>query len=126
METLPRAPAANAFETYLRMTVLWHESTARAFDPVAAVVSLASSQGLLVKQTLSPRTGRTTLRVDTPESKGKKKGGPVVDKTTRREASKLLRRALRDPALAERIKDLILRQAAGEDVSAELTETIGR
>jgi|GEM_PF-4375644 len=113
-------------ESYRRMTVLWHSSVDARFDPLSVVRSMAGSLGLTIRESTSTRTGRVTLRVDTPESKATKGKGPFVDKATRKAAAKLLRQALKDPAQADRIKALIQRQAAGEDVSSELTEAIER
>ena len=113
-------------DAYRRMTVLWYHSIDARFDPVSVVKALADSMGLLIRESTSGRTGRITLRIDTRESKATKGKVPLVDKATRREAAKLLRRALRDPAQAERIMALIQRQAAGENIAGELAETIER
>jgi hypothetical protein len=111
-------------DDYRRMTVLWHHSIDDRFDPLTVVRVLAESLGLLIRESTSARTGRVTLRIDTRESKATKGKGPLVDKATRRAAAKLLRRALSNPAQADRIRALIQRQAAGEDVAGELAEAI--
>ena len=113
-------------DAYKRMTVLWHHSLDSRFDPLAVVKSLAESMGLVIRQSTSGRTGRVTLRIDTKESKATKGKGPLVDKATRRAAAKLLRQALSDPAQADRIRALIERQAAGEDIAGALAEAIDR
>ena len=108
------------------MTVLWHHSIDDRFDPLTVVRALAESLSLLIRESTSSRTGRVTLRIDTRESKATKGKSPLVDKATRRAAAKLLRRALSNPAQADRIRALIQRQAAGEDVAGELAEAIDR
>ena len=113
-------------DAYHRMTVLWHRSVDARFDPLPVVRSLAESLGLLIRESTSGRTGRVTLRIDTRESKATKGKGPLVDKATRQAATKLLRKALRDPAQADRIRALIQRQEAGEDISTELADAIVR
>jgi hypothetical protein len=113
-------------DSYRRMTVLWHESIDDRFDPVGVIKSMAASTGFLIRESTSASTGRVTLRVDTRESKATKGKGVLVDKATRRAAAKLLRKALRDPAQANRIRSLIQRQEAGEDVSSELAEALVR
>ena len=113
-------------DAYKRMTVLWHHSVDARFDPIVVVRTLADSLGLLIRESTSSRTGRVTFRIDTRESKATKGKGPLLDKATRRAAAKLFRQALSDPAQAERIKALIQRQAAGEDVAGELAKAIDR
>lgn len=113
-------------DAYRRITVLWHHSVDPRFDPLVVVRTLANSLGLLIRESTSGRTGRVTLRVDTAESKATKGKGALVDKATRRAAAKLLRQALSNPAQANRIRALIERQAAGEDVGGELAEAIDR
>ncbi len=117
---------ARGTDAYRRMTVLWHYSLDPRFDPLVVVRSLADSMGLVIRESTSGRTGRVTLRIDTKESKATKGRGAFVDKATRRAAAKLLRRALSDPAQADRIRALIERQAAGEDIAGQLTEAIDR
>ena len=113
-------------EAYKRMTVLWHHSVDARFEPVVVVKALAESLGLVIRESTSGRTGRITLRIDTRESKATKGKGSLLDKATRRAAAKLFRQALSDPAQAERIKALIQRQAAGEDVAGDLAKAIDR
>jgi len=108
---------------YKILQVSWHESIPEDFSPADVLTKLAESRGLVV----SDRAGKTVrrLRVDTEESASQnRRKTSTVDKTVRRDAAKLLRRAFNDPRTADRIKSLVDRARQGEDVSKELGDVM--
>jgi hypothetical protein len=108
---------------YKSVLVSWHESIGSDFDPVATLMGLAESHGLVVRDKVTKSYRR--LRFDTVESS---QLGPrrrsLIDKAVRQDAAKLLRRALSNPHSAERIKGLVERARQGEDVRHELAGAI--
>src|SRR5881628_3022000 len=62
-------PAKRAMPArYRKLTISWHTSTDGRFDPVAALTSLATSAGLVVRAGKGKNPDRQSLRVDTTES----------------------------------------------------------
>jgi hypothetical protein len=108
---------------YNTLYVIWHESIAEDFDIPSTLKALAEAHGLLADEKRGKASNR--MRIDTVESsrlRGRRQ--PVVDREFRQDAAKLLRRALKDPRSAERIRSLVERARLGEDVDGVIPDAI--
>ena len=123
MQAEEGATTRRKYPGYNSLLVTWHETIAAEFDPLAALKDLAKSKGLIATEK-SSRVSRQ-LRIDSVESSQlRRKRRTVIDKSIRQEAAKLLRRALKDPESAERIKKMVERARQGEDVSLGVTDAL--
>jgi hypothetical protein len=123
METDAGAPKRRKYAGYNTVLVMWHETIAADFDPLAALKELAESRGLIATEK-SSRASRQ-LRIDTGQSsQSRRKRRTVIDKSIRQDAAKLLRRALKDPESAERIKRMVERARQGEDVGSGIPDAL--
>jgi hypothetical protein len=119
----PSTPPRKKLAGYRVLQVSWHESIPEDFSPADVLIGLAESRDLVV----SDRAGKVVrrLRIDTEESaRQRDRKSSAVDKTVRRDAAKLLRRAFKDPRTADRIKRLVERARQGEDVAKELADVM--
>src|SRR5260370_1227974 len=123
MENNPVKARRKKYPGYSVVTVLWHESILKEFDPVEALKELADSRGLVAKEKVNRASRR--LRVDSVQSsKLRDARSQPTDKGIQQEAFKLLRKALKNPQAAEDIKALVERARQGEDASHGLSEAM--
>jgi hypothetical protein len=122
MQANPVKARRKKYPGYSAVLVVWHDSITQEFDPVTALKALADSRGLLVDEKASTAVRR--LRVDSVESSQLRKRSQPIDRSIRQDAAKLLRRALKDPRSAERIKGLVERARHGEDMSQGLPDAM--
>lgn len=107
---------------YIKTTVSWHSSLKPTFDPVKALRNEAETQGLVVTEVVSHHTGRLAIRIDSPESRlSSRAGSPLLDKASRANAAKLLRRAMRDPEAAAIIKSLLEKGETDREATVQLS-----
>jgi hypothetical protein len=125
MENNPVQARRKKYPGYNVVTVLWHESIPKEFDPVEALKALADSRGLVAKEKVNRASRR--LRVDSVQSSKLRDARSLpADKGIQQEAFKLLRKALKNPQAVEDIKALVERARKGEDTSQGLSEAMDR
>ncbi len=104
---------------YRKLTVSWHNSADGKFDPIAALTSLATAAGLVVRAGKGKNPDRQSLRVDTAES------SPVVspeEKEARKNALRNFRKLIRaNPKLAAKIVNM-----SPEEIAAALNPRTAR
>jgi len=115
----PKTPKRTA--AYKQLTVRWH-SSASAFQPEAALRSLADSLGYHVSTTSAKKSGRETITVDTPLSAvlGRRRRSKLVSSEALKILTRLVYAAADDPDRAPLIEELVGRLTAGEDVTDKL------
>ena len=118
-----KSPRQKKYVGYRTAYIAWHESISDDFDLISTLKALAEANGLVVTEKVGKSSHR--LRIDTRESdQMRRRRRPAVDHALQQEATRLLRRALRDPQAAERIKTLVERARRGENVGPNVPDAM--